>query len=43
MRALPTRTLLAELMADDARHTLVLRDKVGGSSIPTAFPDGRDA
>ena len=42
VRALPTRTLLAELMADGARHTLILRDKVGGSSIPTAFPDGRD-
>jgi len=42
VRALPTRTLLAELMADGARHTLILRDKVGGSSIPSAFPDGRD-
>ena len=42
VRALPTRTLLAELMADGARHTLILRGKVGGSSIPTAFPDGRD-
>jgi len=42
VRALPARTLLAELMADGARHTLVLHDKVGGSTIPTAFPDGRD-
>jgi len=42
VRALPSRTLLAELMADGARHTLVLRDKVGGSTIPSAFPDGRD-
>ena len=42
VRGLPTRTLLGELMADSARHLLVLRGEVGGSSIPTAFPDGRD-
>ena len=42
VRALPTRTLLAELMADGARHLLVLRSEVGGTEIPTAFPDGRD-
>ena len=42
VRALPSRTLLAELMADGARHLLVLRGDVGGSAIPTAFPDGRD-
>ena len=42
VRALPSRTLLAELMADRARHLLVLRGEVGGTSIPTAFPDGRD-
>jgi hypothetical protein len=42
VRRLPTRTLLAELMADSARHLLVLRSEVGGTSIPTPFPDGRD-
>ena len=42
VRALPSRTLLAELMADGARHLLVLRGEVGGTAIPTAFPDGRD-
>jgi hypothetical protein len=42
VRGLPTRALLGELMADAARHLLVLRGEVGGSSIPTAFPDGRD-
>jgi hypothetical protein len=42
VRALPSRSLLAELMADDARHLLVLRGEVGGTPIPSAFPDGRD-
>ena len=42
VRELPSRTLLAELMADDAQHLLVLRGEIGGTSIPTAFPDGRD-
>jgi hypothetical protein len=30
-------------MADGARHLLVLRGAAGGSAIPSAFPDGRDA
>ena len=43
VRALPSRTLVAELMADDARHVTVLRSRLGRDPVATAFPDGRDA
>ena len=39
---MPFNVGLPELMADGARHLLILRGEVGGTSIPTAFPDGRD-
>ena len=43
VRALPARTLTAELLADDARHVTVLRERLGLVGLAGAFPDGRDA
>jgi hypothetical protein len=43
VRALPARTLAAELLADDARHVTVLRERLGLAGLAGAFPDGRDA
>ena len=43
VRALPARTLAAELLADDARHATELLRRLGRDPLPTAFPDGRDA
>ena len=37
------RRLVAELLADDARHATELRRRLGRDPFPTAFPDGRDA
>ncbi len=37
------RRLVAELLADAARHTAELRSRLGRDPLPTAFPDGRDA
>jgi hypothetical protein len=37
------RRLVAELLADDARHATELRWRLGRDPFPTAFPDGRDA
>jgi hypothetical protein len=37
------RGLVAELLADDARHAAELRWRMGRNPFPTAFPDGRDA
>ena len=42
VRALPARTLAAELMAADARHVTVLRERLGLDGLASAFPDGRD-
>jgi len=43
VRAPRTRSLSAELLADDARHELALRERLGLGGTPSAFPDGRDA
>ena len=43
VRALPARTLAADLLAADARHVMVLRELLGLDGLPSAFPDGRDA
>jgi len=37
------RGLVAELLADDARHATELLGRLGRDPLPTAFPDGRDA
>ena len=43
VRALPARSLAADLLADDARHVTVLRERLGLAGPASAFPDGRDA
>ena len=43
VRALPARSLAAELLADDARHVTILRERLGLAGLASAFPDGRDA
>ena len=43
VRARGARSLLADLMGDDARHVLAVRARLGHDPAPTAFPDGRDA
>ena len=36
------RALTAELLADSARHTVQVRDRLGRETLTTAFPDGRE-
>jgi len=43
VRARGARALTAELLADDARHVVQLRDRLGLGGLTTSFPDGRDA
>jgi hypothetical protein len=43
VRARGARELTAELLADDARHAVQLRDRLGLGELTTSFPDGRDA
>ena len=43
VRARGARTLTAELLADDARHAVQLRDRLGLGELTASFPDGRDA
>ena len=42
VRAAEARALTAELLADSARHTVQLRERLGHEVLTTAFPDGRD-
>jgi hypothetical protein len=42
VRAPAARALSAELLADAARHTVQLRERLGREALTTAFPDGRD-
>jgi len=42
VRAPAARALTAELLADAARHTVQLRERLGREGLTTAFPDGRD-
>jgi len=42
VRAPAARALTAELLADAARHTVQLRERLGQATLTTAFPDGRD-
>jgi hypothetical protein len=41
VRAPAARALTAELLADAARHTVQLRERLGRETLTTAFPDGR--
>ena len=41
VRAPRARSLAAELLADDARHVLVVSERLGRDAKPGAFPDGR--
>jgi hypothetical protein len=43
VRARGARALTADLLADDARHVVQLRERLGLGGLTTAFPDGRDA
>jgi hypothetical protein len=43
VRARGARMLTAELLADDARHAVQLRERLGRGDLTTSFPDGRDA
>jgi hypothetical protein len=43
VRARGARALTAELLADDARHVVQLRERLGLGGLTTSFPDGRDA
>jgi hypothetical protein len=42
VRSAANRELTAELLADSARHTVQVRERLGRELLTTAFPDGRD-
>ena len=43
VRAPDARSAAAAVLADDARHVMVLRERLRLGGVPSAFPDGRDA